>query len=241
MSQSARMTACPRSWSHAARCTESVDLPTPPLEFATVIIMSACNTRFRTTCKQYVLAAGWSCSRMGDMLASPTPDRLTYGLTSRISCKLAYMTPRKQEILLTFRLAEASATACHEATSGSVPKTALPFSPFLPVPPPGAEGDGHQTRRSRIRSTKPSISAPPQNFGGRNEPEQTAVGAQLPTLRRRIGYRHAGMDAGGPIARRRFLHQRARGRLLILRLVAPCSTVGSLPRHRSPSSATASA
>ena len=39
MSQSASVTRWPCSWSHAARWTASVLLPTPPFEFATTIIM----------------------------------------------------------------------------------------------------------------------------------------------------------------------------------------------------------
>ena len=33
------VTLCPCWWSQAARCTANVDVPTPPLEFATTIIM----------------------------------------------------------------------------------------------------------------------------------------------------------------------------------------------------------
>ena len=56
-SQSARITECPCSLSQVARCTDSVDLPTPPLEFATTMIMPEHIQPFWACCKYYARRA----------------------------------------------------------------------------------------------------------------------------------------------------------------------------------------
>jgi hypothetical protein len=72
------------------------------------------------------------------------------------------------------------------------PNPAMPFSLTLPVPPPGAEGDKHETPRTRgFLFKQTGHFCPPHNSGGRNEPEQITAGAKRPTLRRRISDWHA--------------------------------------------------
>src|ERR1700683_4204864 len=55
VSQSASVTLCPCSCSQAAKWTASVDLPTPPLELATTIIMGG--HYHRQTCLQALCTA----------------------------------------------------------------------------------------------------------------------------------------------------------------------------------------
>jgi hypothetical protein len=100
-----------------------------------------------------------------------------------------------------------------ERPTGAICEKTRHLSPLtLPVPRRGGGGKTQRGEAASAQSHRPFL--PPTVFlGGRNEPEQTAAGAQRPTIRRRIGIPHASMDAGGQNARRRFLHQRAgRGR-----------------------------
>src|SRR6185437_810327 len=85
------------------------------------------------------------------------------------------------------------------------PRTLLSF---FPRTPPGRRGTKNERGEAATAQSNPAISAPHSISGGRNEPEQTAAGAQRPTIRQRIGKTRASMDAGAWLARCRFLHQR---------------------------------
>jgi hypothetical protein len=50
-------------------------------------------------------------------------------------------------------------------TNGSDPNPAIPFFPFSPVPPLGAEGDKHKRGEAASAQSKPAISAPHRILG----------------------------------------------------------------------------
>ena len=99
-----------------------------------------------------------------------------------------------------------------ERPTGAIPKnTANPPFPFLPVPPAGAEGGQPADAAKPLPLSQTGQFHPPRNFGWKLSRNKQRAGAKRPTIRRRIGGRHDGKDAGVPFARRR-LHQRAGGR-----------------------------
>ena len=62
----------------------------------------------------------------------------------------------------------AASRICLSATTGSGLLLAMPFSLTLPVPPPGAEGDDHETPRTRGHRLKQTghVSPPMSVMGG---------------------------------------------------------------------------
>src|ERR1700739_2261869 len=79
VSQSASVTLCPCSWSHAARWTARVDFPTPPLEFAITIIIQLHLHDFFPAGKHYVKTDLFP-SILLSCWQEYLPDRMTEGM-----------------------------------------------------------------------------------------------------------------------------------------------------------------
>ena len=99
----------------------------------------------------------------------------------------------------------------HNQPTPHAPKTPRYLSPLTPPHPRRGRRGRHAiaAKPLPLKANRPFL--PPREFGGRNEPEQTAAARSEHSTRRRIGKRCASMDAGAPLARRRLLHQGAGG------------------------------